>query len=342
MIKCHKLFCIVNLKRAWSKFIKGKKKRKDVAEFAKNLNANLFNIQSFLSDKQYKHGPYRSFYVYDPKKRHIHKAEVRDRIIHQAIVNILEPIFEPRFIFDSYASRKGRGTHGAVKRLQYFAGKASKNYTKNCFVLKCDIKKYFDSIQHDILLSIIDKTIKDSNILWLAESIIKSFETAPGSGLPLGNVSSQLFANIYLNELDQFIKRELRIKYYIRYNDDFVILDSEKEILECYIPVIRNFLRVRLGLMLHPQKVSIRKYAQGVEFLGYVGLLHYILPKTKTKRRILRKIKKQIDELGEGDISEETFEQSVQSYFGFLSHAKTKRLVEKLKNMIWFNKKYDM
>lgn len=336
MIKCHILFCIVNLKQAWFKFIKGKKKRKDVAEFAKNLDAELFNIQHLLADKKYKHGSYYSFYVYDPKKRHIHKAEVRDRVVHQALVNVLEPIFEPQFIFDSYASRENKGTHRAVRRLQYFARKVSKNYTKNCFVLKCDIKKYFDSINHDILLRIIGKTVNDSEILWLAEKIIKSFESAPGSGLPLGNVSSQIFANIYLNELDQFIKRKLCIKYYIRYNDDFVILDEDKETLERYLPAIKDFLEVQLKLALHPKKVSIGKYAQGVEFLGYVGLPHYILPKTRTKRRILNKIKKRIYELKGDDISEETFEQSVQSYFGFFSHAKTRRLVEKLKNMIWF------
>ncbi len=334
--RCHNLFCVVNLRRAWHKFIKGKKKRKDIVDFAKNLNANFFDIQRLLATKEYEHGSYQSFYVHDPKKRHIHKAEVRDRIIHQALVNTLEPIFEPQFIFDSYASRKSKGTHRAVKRLYYFARKASKNYKKNCFVLKCDIKKYFDSIGHDILLQIIGKTVKDVDILGLVESIIRSFEATNGRGLPLGNVTSQIFSNIYLNELDQFIKRNLRVKYYIRYNDDFVILDEERETLECYLPVIKDFLEMRLKLTLHPKKVGIHKYAQGIEFLGYVCLPHYILPKTRTKRRILKKIKKRICELERGDISEETFKQSVQSYFGFLSHAKTKRLVEKLKNTIWF------
>lgn len=305
-------------------------------EFGKNLDENLYNLQRALIMKDYKHGRYESFYVRDPKLRHIHKAQVEDRVIHQVLVNILEPIFEPKFIFDSYASRKNKGTHRAVKRFQVFARKASKNYTRNCFILKCDIKKYFDSIEHSILLRIIKRSIKNKDVIWLIEKIICSFEISLRCGLPLGNSISQLFANIYLNELDQFIKRKLGVKFYVRYNDDFIILSEDKDLLKGYILIIQNFLKTRLNLELHPKKVSIRKYSQGIDFLGYICLPHHILPRTKTKRRIIKRIKIRIYEFKEGRISSEILNQSIQSYLGFLKHADSFRFLKTLRNWIWF------
>lgn len=174
-----------------------------------------------------------------------------------------------------------------MKRLEKFCRRLNKNNRKNIFALKCDIKKFFDSVDQDILISFIKKKINDKNTIWLVERIIKSFNT----GLPLGNVTSQLFANIYLNELDQFIKHRLKIKYYLRYRDDFVILRGNKKDPTNFIKPINDFLKEKLNLSLHSDKIIIRKYRQGVDFLGYVVLPHYRILRTRTKRRMLRKIK---------------------------------------------------
>ena len=208
-----KITCLKNLFLAWEEFKKGKTQKEDVIKFEKDYKNNIFALYKVLRNKTYCHSTYFSFYVKDPKLRHIHKACVKDRVLHHAIFRILYPIFDKSFIFDSYSCRIGKGTHRAVNRLQYFFRKVSQNNTKNCFVLKCDIKKYFDSINHDILIDLIKRKIKDENVLWLIDVIIKSYSTSLGIGIPLGNITSQLFANIYLNELDKFIKQDLKIKY---------------------------------------------------------------------------------------------------------------------------------
>ncbi|MFA5051392.1 MAG: reverse transcriptase domain-containing protein [Patescibacteria group bacterium] len=319
-----------NLFLAWDEFKKGKRKKIDVQIFERNLEDNLFELYKDLNNKTYQHSTYKSFYIQDPKLRHIHKAEVKDRIIHHLIYRYLERIFEPSFIFDSYSCRKNKGTHRAVERLAKFYWRISKNCTRNCFVLKCDIKKFFASVDHQILLTIIFKKINEPNILWLIKNIIDSFP----QGIPLGNLTSQIFANIYLNELDQFVKHQLKIKYYIRYTDDFVILSKSQEYLEALIPIINNFLGDKLKLTLHPNKVIIRKYKQGIDFLGYVSLPYWRVLRTKTKKRMFKKLEKKIDEFRQGQISEETLNQSIQSYFGVLKHCNSFKLREKLEQRI--------
>ncbi len=236
--------------------------------------------------------------MYDPKRRHIHKAQVRDRVVHQAVFRQLYKIFDPSFIFDSYACRFNKGTHAGLKRLEIFLRKETQNYTRNVWVLKCDIAKFFDSIDHEIL----------ENIL---------FEKEKDKGLPLGNVTSQLFANIYMNEFDQFMKHELKAKYYIRYCDDFLIVSYEREFLESLLPKISDFLEQKLMVKLHPKKVEIRKVSQGIDFLGYVILPHYKVLRTSTKKRILRRVK---EVLSKG---------SMCSYVGILSHCKGYKISKK-------------
>lgn len=248
---------------------------------------------------------------------------MRDRVLYQAVYRVLYKIFDPKFIFDSYSSRNFKGTHAGVVRLQKFARQISKNYRIPAYALKCDIKKFFDSIDHEILLNIIFKSSKiDENTRWLITKIIKSFEKTDDKGLPLGNVTSQLFANIYLNELDQFVKRRLKQKYYIRYCDDFVILAKNKEELLNVLLEIKGFLSERLLLNLHENKVNIRKLQQGIDFLGYVVLPHRIVLRTKTKRRVYKKIMNLVGLLKAGKISKEDFSSSVQSYLGMLTHCK--------------------
>jgi len=190
-------------------------------------------------------------------------------------------------------------------------------------------------------LGIIHKRVKDNDALWLLEEIIESFSSkystlSERKGLPIGNLTSQLFANIYLNEFDQLVKHKLKVKSYIRYTDDFVIIAGEKLYLENIATPIRSFLKERLALELHPKKVTIRKFHQGIDFLGYIVLPHHRLLRTKTKQRIFRKLKKRIGEYKNDLISKQTLEQTLQSYLGVLSHANTYKLSNEFKNQFWF------
>lgn len=322
-LNSHKIFDRIisfdNLFLAWREFRRGKRNKSDVQEFEFNLEDNLFQLHYELKTKTYQHFHYTPFNICDPKPRKIHKAIVKDRVLHHAIFRILYPIFDKGFIFDSYSCRLNKGTHKAVDRLEKFCRKLSKNNTKDIFALKCDIKKFFDSVNQDILLKLIQNKIKDKNAIWLIEKIIKSFR----QGLPLGNVTSQLFANIYLNELDQFVKHKLKIKYYLRYCDDFVILGEGKENLEKFIKPINNFLKNNLNLSLHPDKIITRKHRQGIDFIGYVVLPYHRVLRTKTKRRILKKIKNNPQTL-----------QSINSYFGVLKHCNGWKIKKKIESEI--------
>lgn len=316
---------IEHLLQAWNEFKKGKRNRKDVQIFERFLEDNLFELHQELKAKNYKHASYTAFNIYDPKFRHIHKAQVADRIVHHAIVSVIEPIFDKTFIYDSYSCRKDKGTHKAVKRLFYFVKKVSGNYTEKCFALKLDIRKFFENVNHEILLNLISKKIQDDNLLSLIKNILISFSKE--NGVPIGNLTSQLFANIYLNELDQFVKHNLKIRYYIRYSDDFIILSRDIGNLKKLLVDIEMFLKEKLKLSLHSKKIIIRKYNQGVDFLGYIVLPHYILPRTKTKRRIFKKLKEKI--------GMENFNQSLASYLGYLKHANSFRTTQQIKNQVW-------
>jgi len=337
-----KLISIENLFQAWSEFRKGKAKRHDVQIFVRHLEDNLFNLHVSLKNKTYRHGNYLSFYVQDPKLRHIHKANVKDRIIHHLLHTFLYKLFDSNFIYDSYSCRLKKGTHKGLERLEVFTRKVSQNYTTDCWALKCDIKKFFASVDHKILLSLLKKEIYDNGIIWLLIQIIGSFCSCHSGemlkqvqhdndgnhkGMPLGNLTSQVFANIYLNELDQFAKHRLKNHYYIRYADDFLLLSNDKKILHRYVEILRQFLADKLRLEFHPNKVSIRRLDNGIDFLGYIILPHYILPRTKTKKRIFKKLREKV--------SSENFNQSLQSYLGYLKHAKSYKLRRKLKNMVW-------
>jgi len=288
-----------------------------VLEFEFNLEDNLFQLYQELRIKTYRHSNYSSFYVQDPKLRHIHKAEVRDRIVHHLISKYLNRIYDKTFIFDSYSCRLNKGTHKAVNRLKQFSLKQSKNNKLNFYYLKCDIKRFFDSIDHNILTEILKRKIKDRDILGIIAEIISSFQTEKDKGIPLGNLTSQYFANMYLNEFDQFVKHRLKAKYYLRYTDDFLILSRNKEYLENLIAPIQNFLKNRLNLLLHPDKIMIRKYNQGIDFLGYVTLPYYRVLRTKTKQRMLKKVN----------------QKNIQSYLGILKHCCGYKLERKLRKL---------
>lgn len=285
-----KIFSLDNLFSAWDEFRHGKERKLDVQEFALNLEDNIFALHQQLVNVSYQHSAYQAFYVHDPKRRHIFKAPVRDRVLHHAIVRVIGKFFEKSFIFDSYSSRFGKGTHRAVKRLRYFAWKLSRNNTRTVWALQCDIKKYFDTVNHKQLITLLKLKIDDYRVVELLGAIINSLEITPGNGIPLGNLTSQLFSNIYLDCLDQQIKRGWAVKYYLRYNDDFVILSANREYLEKLIPVISRFLSEKLCLKLHAQKISIKSWQQGIDWLGYVSFPYHTILRTRTKRRILRRV----------------------------------------------------
>lgn len=317
---------IPNLLDAWNEFKRRKRKKKDIAEFEMRLEDRIFRLHCELMDKSYTHDPYFDFYVCDPKRRHIHKATVADRVLHQAVFRVLYPIFDKHFIYDSYSSRNYKGTHAGVDRLISACRKETKNWRQNAYALKCDIRKFFDSIDHAILRKLIVKKVTDPDMLWLIDIIFESFEKSPGKGLPLGNVTSQLYANIYLNELDQFAKHVLKAKHYFRYCDDFVIIHPNKQFLESLLPKIQVFLTKTLQMELHPNKIEIRKIHQGVDFLGYVVLPHATTVRTHTKQRIKRKIESAENELNNGKISEATYRSTITSYLGVVSHARNVKL----------------
>lgn len=292
------IISLENLLGAWKEFIFGKRARKDVQEFERNLMGNIISLHNNLVDKTYKHSKYEAFNISDPKPRNIHKATVRDRLLHHAIYKILYPYFDKKFIFDSSSCRLGKGTHRAILRFKHFANKASKNHIRTLWILKCDIKKFFASIDQEILFKILKKHISDTDTLWLLERVVESFSTEPlarsflAKGLPLGNLTSQLLVNIYMNEFDQWIKHTMKVKHYIRYADDFVILSHDKDYLLELTPKIADFLEENLKLSLHPDKVFLRGLTSGVDFLGWVHFKDHRVLRTATKRRMFKNVSK--------------------------------------------------
>ena len=313
------IISLENLLTSWRIFLKGKTKRADVQEFGLRLMPNLMSLQQDLSSRSYQHGGYGHFKINDPKPRDIHKASVRDRIVHHAVFRALYPFFNQIFIYDSYSCRLGKGTHKALRRFTSFSTWVEDCGYRTCFVLKCDIRKFFASIDQPILLSILEKHISDSDILRLLQNIIESFHSATlGVGLPLGNLTSQLLVNVYMNEFDQWVKHTQKVKYYIRYADDFVILHHSKAYLEDLIVKIGTFLSERLKLSLHPDKVFIKTLASGVDFLGWVHFPTHRVLRTTTKRRMFARC------------YDKPSTATIASYLGLLKHGEGYKLQQQI------------
>ena len=312
----NEIISLENLCLAWEEFIVGKKRKQDIQQFAYRLMDNIVELHESLVNHMYAHGGYESFIIHDPKRRHIHKASVRDRLLHHAVYRKLYPFFDRTFIADSFSCRDGKGTHKALDRFQRFAFQAGKNHTRTVLVLKCDIRKFFGSIDQSVLMGLLCESIQDQNILRLLENIIKSYHTEfqPGVGLPLGNLTSQLFANVYLDRFDQWVKHRLKVKYYIRYADDFVFLSDARTWLTSVLPCITSFLQEELHLLLHPDKVFLKTVASGVDYLGWVHFSEYCVLRASTRRRMLKRLRFCPTEA------------TLQSYFGLLSHGNTERL----------------
>ena len=308
-----------NLHRAFKRAQKGKTGKADVLKFEQKLRENLLQLRNELLLQTYHPQPLKTFILRDPKTRKISKSAFRDRVVHHALCNIIEPVFDRQFVGDSFANRLGKGTLNAVKRFDAFKRKVSQNNTITCFVLKADIKSYFDTVNHQILLKILEKIIKDEKVLWLIKQILANHHsTKKERGMPLGNLTSQFFANVYLNELDQFVKHQLKAKYYIRYVDDFVILHRSREVLAEYKEKIEQFLREKLYLRLHPDKSHILKLGEGVTFLGFCVFYHHRLLVKKNIRKFERKMENMRREYKERKIDREKV---IEKFEGWLSYA---------------------
>lgn len=308
-----------NLLLATWKAQKGKRYKNSVSRFNLEIEKELVEIQNLLLRKEYQVGSYKQFYVYDPKKRLISALPYRDRVVQHALCNIIEPIFDRSFIHDSYACRKGRGTHKAVNRFTEFC-------RKNDYVLKCDIRTYFASIDHQVLYKLIKKKIKDPEVLWLIRTIIDS---TPNPGIPIGNLTSQIFAGLYLNGLDHYLKEEIKCRYYIRYMDDLAVFDNDKGRLKGIKHSIGDYL-VRLKLTMHPNKCHIFPAKDGVKFLGYKAYADHRLILMPNIKRFRRRMRKYTKLWRKGLVKMQKITCSIQSWLGYAKHADSYSLRRKL------------
>jgi retron-type reverse transcriptase len=317
---------------AHKKARKNKSSRLYVREFEKNLERNLFRLESELRQMIYEPQPMKTFIIRDPKTRVISASAFRDRVVHHALYTIIEPIFEKSFICDSYANRKRKGTHAALRRFDIFKRKVSGNgklirYAKDSnhvygYVLKADIKHYFDSVDHEVMMRIISRKIQDEKVLWLIGKILNNQRN---KGMPIGNLTSQFFANIYLSELDYFVKHRLKAKYYIRYVDDFAILDASKEKLDFYKYEISEFLK-SIKLELHPQKSRIIPLQKGIVFLGFHVFYRHKLLKKGSLRIIKQRVKSLIEIYENGLLDKEEIAGRVEGWNAYAMHANTYKL----------------
>ncbi len=306
-----------NLHQAYLGASKGKRFQKDVLDFQSNLEENLINIQNHLIWRSWVPGRFRSFMVYEPKQRFIQAPPFQDRVVHHALVRVIEPLFEKKFIHHSYACRAGKGNHAAVLQLQDYLRKADGKWDKT-YVLKADISKYFPSIKHDILLRIIKRTIRDKNVLWLCESIIKHCGE-DDQGIPVGALTSQLFANVYLDQLDHFLKDGHGVKSYVRYMDDWIVLSPEKGSLWSLLDKATDFLNSDLGLRLNP-KTSIFPATHGCDFCGYRTWPTHLLPRKRNVKRAKLKLKKLSGLYSQGRVGLAGVEPFVMSFLGYMKH----------------------
>lgn len=330
---------IENLFFSWDHFKRGKQKKEDIQYIERYLENFIFDLHDDLTSLRYQHAPYEYFHIAEPKERSISKASVRDRLVHQVVYSTLTKLFDKTFIFRSLSCRLGKGTHMGIEQLQKSLRKVSLNGTRHCFALKMDIRRFFDSIDHKILKTLIRKKVKDDQLMQLIDIIIDSFSLHQLGqrevGLPLGNVTSQLFGNIYLHELDTFVKQELRQKHYLRYCDDFIMIDHRELELDRLVELIRYFLKQKLLLDLHPRKVTLNNVHQGIDFLGYILFLNHRLVRTRTKRRMKRRLEENYINYLNGKVESSHMDQCLQSYLGILSHANQHDLTQALKNSYW-------
>lgn len=339
---------------------KGKRYKRKILAFTDDLENQMLSIRDDLTDLSYEMGEYHMFYVHEPKLRLVMSIGFRDRIVQWSIYRRLYPFYDSLFITDSYACRKGKGSHEAADKLQYWMRKANRREKENpgvkWYYLKLDVSKYFYRVSHEVLINILKTRIRDERFMALLVKIINNDKQKFGLpagyapedceyddwlydvGMPIGNITSQMFANIYLNELDQFCKHTLGVRYYIRYMDDVIILHNSKEDLNQWKAQIDEFMRDALRLNLN-KKTAIRPISLGVEFVGYKIWSTHRKLKRSTARKILRKVKVLCYMLSVKEITRAEFDRKAASYNGVLQHCDSHGLRDAL-NEIY--RKYNM
>jgi len=331
-----------NIYIAYRKARKGKRGRMQPAMFERVQDDEMLALQNELQTLTYKPGAYHSFFIHDPKKRLISAAPFRDRVVHHALCNVMEPIWEKRFIHDTYANSVGKGTHRALDRTQDCA----RQYQ---YFLQCDVKQFFPSIDHAILMTEFSRRIKDDKFLWLCETILKSGEgvlaneyemtyfagddpsTGSGQGLfavnrprglPIGNLTSQFWANVYLNDLDHFVKRELKCEAYLRYVDDSVLFSNDKtQLADWREQIIQKTATLRITL--HEECAQISPTAAGIPFLGFRIYSQYRLLKTRKAIHFRRKLSGLLEEYANGRVDFPKFDQIIQSWIHYVGYGDT-------------------
>lgn len=324
------------LHRGYREARMGKRDKEDVLRFAADLEANLLRLRDELRSRRYEPAGFDVFHLFDPKEREIHAPYFRDRVVHRALHHVLEPLFERGFIHDSYACRPGRGTHAAVDRLQAFMRNQDTAY-----YLECDIRSYFDSVDHDIMLDLLSRRVTDEDVLWLVRTILDDYDggVAAGKGMPIGTLYSQLFANIYLDRFDHFVKQSLRVPYYVRYMDDFILLSDSKADLHDWRETMQGYLRDHLELSLPREKAYIEPLEKGATWLGYRVFPQYRLLRKRNKVGFRRRMNRLKQRLNEGEITYDRVRASIDSWRGHASHAATTNLLSTIPGTPSFRKR---
>lgn len=330
-----------NLYMAWRKARKGKRNKSTVATFQQNLDNELILLHDELQSQTWQSGGYRSFTVHEPKRRKISASLFRDRVVHHALCNIIEPIYERKFIFDSYANRNGKGTHKALDRCTHYMRRYK-------YVLQYDIQQFFPAIDHEILKSILAKTIACEPTLALCNKIIDSgigvlseeydmcyfpdddlFATERPRGLPIGNLTSQFWANVYMNELDQFVKHQLKCKGFVRYVDDFLLFADDKPTLHRWRNEIISFLQ-SLRLTIHKERAQPKPVTHGIPFLGFTVYPTHRRLKRSNGVHYRRRLKSLYRRFKTGEITREKARASVMAWLGHVQHGDTYNLRHKM------------
>ncbi len=356
-LKTHKhLFeqvcCFQNLHRAFRKARRGKRDRPEVFRFDLDQEGEIIRLEQELREGCYRPGGYRNFFIHEPKRRVISAAPFRDRVVHHAVCNVIEPIFESRFIYDSYACRAGKGTHRALNRFTKYARRFS-------YVLKADVRQYFPSIDHEILLGLLRRRIADERLMELIALILDSGKDVlkgeyemryfPGDdlfaalrlrGLPIGNLTSQFFANVYLDPLDHFVKEVLRERGYLRYCDDFVVFGESRGHLEHVRAQIDSFLE-RLRLALHSRKSVVFRVSGGVPFLGFLLFPDHRRLLRRSVVRASRRLHALAEDYADGLLTQQEVRQRIMAWLGHARHGDTWGLRKKLLSRLSFRRKSD-
>lgn len=314
-----------NLLLAQRRAARGKRCRTSVARFEFHLEHELFELQDELMTGSYRPGEFFTFEVRDPKRRAICAAPFRDRVVHHALCHVLEPHFERRAIFDSYACRLGKGTHAAIARARQFA-------RRHPYFLKCDVRKFFASVDHGVLIGLLERLFKERPLLDLLARIINHAppDSPPGKGLPIGNLTSQHFANLYLGELDHFLKDQIHIKGYLRYMDDFLLFAEDKASLHVWLADLEDLLEERLDLGLKQEATVLSPVSEGIPFLGVRVYPSLIRLNQRSRRRFFRKVEGLEIAFEAGKLAEDDLASRVASLYAHVAQTDSLHLRRKL------------